>query len=172
MTAKNYTKTIVMTALLAAVVCVATLVIRLPSPTGGYINPGDAVVLLSAYLLGPVYGAVASGIGSMLADLLSGYAAYAPATLVIKAAMALLGGTLYRSLRGRTEGIVLAGLAGEIPMVAGYWLYDAWLLRSFAGSAAGIPGNLVQAAFGVAASTMLCLALRKGAYTRSRFPNL
>ena len=66
MIAKNRTKTVVMTALLAAVACVATLVIRLPSPTGGYLNPGDAVVLLSAYLLGPVYGAVASGIGSMI----------------------------------------------------------------------------------------------------------
>jgi len=161
-----------MTALLAAVACVATLVIRLPSPTGGYLNPGDAVVLLSAYLLGPVYGAVASGIGSMLADLLGGYVAYAPATLIIKAAMALLAGMLYRSLRERTAGVVLAGIAGEIPMVAGYWLYDAWLLRSFAGSAAGIPANLVQAAFGVAASTMLCLALRKGGYARTRFPNL
>jgi len=172
MIAKNRTKTVVMTALLAAVACVATLVIRLPSPTGGYLNPGDAVVLLSAYLLGPVYGAVASGIGSMLADLLGGYVAYAPATLIIKAAMALLAGMLYRSLRERTAGVVLAGIAGEIPMVAGYWLYDAWLLRSFAGSAAGIPANLVQAAFGVAASTMLCLALRKGGYARTRFPNL
>lgn len=172
MTAKNQTKTIVMTALLAAVACVTTLVIRIPSPTGGYINPGDAVVLLSAYLLGPVCGAAASGIGSMLADLLSGYAAYAPATLIIKAAMALLAGGLYRSLRGRPALVVLCGIAGEIPMVAGYWLYDAWLLRSFAGSAAGIPANLAQAAFGAAASAMLCLALRKSGYARTRFPNL
>ena len=40
------------TALLAALSCVATLVIRIPSPTGGYMNLGDTVVLLGAYLLG------------------------------------------------------------------------------------------------------------------------
>ena len=36
-------------------------------------------------------------------------------------------------------------------MVVGYWLYDALLLGSAAGAAAGIPSNLVQAAFGIAA---------------------
>lgn len=169
---KNQTKAIVMTALLAALACVATMVIHIPSPTGGYMNLGDAVVLLGAYLLGPAYGAVAAGVGSMLADILSGYAAYAPATLIIKAVMALLAALLYRSLGEKTGGIILSGIVGEIPMVVGYWLYDAWLLHSFAGSAAGIPSNLAQAAFGVAASTLLCLALRRSGYVRSRFPNL
>ena len=81
-------RAMVMTALLAALACVATLVIRIPSPTGGYMNLGDTVVLLSAYLLGPAWGAVAAGLGSALADLFSGYTAYVPATLLIKALMA------------------------------------------------------------------------------------
>lgn len=166
------TKIIVMTALLAALACVSTMVIPIPSPTGGYMNPGDAVVLLSAYLMGPLYGAVAAGVGSMLADVLSGYAAYAPATLIIKAVMALLAALLYRRLKKNTGGILVCGIVGEIPMVVGYWLYDAFLLRSFAGSVAGIPSNLVQAAFGVAASTLLLLALRRSGYVRQEFPNL
>ena len=57
-------------------------------------------------------------------------------------------------------------------MVAGYWLFDALLLRSFAGSAAGIPSNLVQAGFGVAVSVFLAAALRKSGYVRSKFSNL
>ncbi|MBQ1334585.1 MAG: ECF transporter S component, partial [Clostridia bacterium] len=61
-------KRIIMVSLFAALVCVATMVIRIPSPTGGYINPGDAVVLLAAFLLGPIWGAVAAAIGSSLAD--------------------------------------------------------------------------------------------------------
>ena len=40
------------------------------------------------------------------------------------------------------------------------------------GSAAGLPSNLVQAAFGAAASTLLALALRRSGYARKRFPNL
>jgi len=171
-TADGKTRMVVMTALLAALACVATMVIRIPSPTGGYLNLGDTVVLLGAFLLGPLYGAVAGGIGSMLADLLSGYMIYAPATLVIKAGMAVVAGVLYRAARGRIGGTVLAAVLGELPMVVGYWLYDAWLLGSVAGGAAGIPSNLVQAAFGIVVSTLLASLLRKNSGVRAKFPNL
>ncbi|MEG1658057.1 MAG: ECF transporter S component [Oscillibacter sp.] len=165
-------KLLVMTGLLAALGCMATMVLRVPSPTGGYMNLGDTVVLLGAYLLGPVYGAVAGGMGPMMADILSGYAVYAPATLVIKAIMGLVAGWLYRVAKDKTGGVLLTGIVGEIPMVVGYWLFDALLLGSFAGSAAGLPSNFVQAAFGVAVSTILVLALRKSSYVRREFPNL
>ncbi|MEA4942066.1 hypothetical protein SDC9_142916 [bioreactor metagenome] len=165
-------RTIVTTALLAALACVATMVIRVPSPTGGYMNLGDTVVLLGAFLLGPWYGALAGGIGSAMADALSGYMVYVPATLIIKAVMAILAGLLYCGLKEKSGGMLLSAVAGEIPMVAGYWLFDALLLRSFVGSAAGIPSNLVQAGFGVAVSVFLAAALRKSGYVRSKFSNL
>ena len=90
------TKTLVWAALFTALTTVATMVIQVPSPTGGYLNAGDAIVLLSAFLLGPIWGAVAAGVGSALADILAGYAIYAPATLIIKALMALTAGALLR----------------------------------------------------------------------------
>ena len=74
-----------LTGLFAALGCAGTMVIQVPSPTGGYMNLGDAVVILGAWLLGPAYGAAAGGVGPAMADLLSGYAVYVPATLVIKA---------------------------------------------------------------------------------------
>ena len=83
------TRMLVMSALLAALGCAATLAVRIPSPTGGYMNLGDTVVILSAYLLGPAWGAAAGGLGPALADLFSGYAAYVPATLAIKALMGM-----------------------------------------------------------------------------------
>ena len=61
-----------LTGLFAALGCVGTMVLQVPSPTGGYMNLGDAVVILGAWLLGPVYGAVAGGVGPAMADLLSG----------------------------------------------------------------------------------------------------
>ena len=94
------TRMLVMAGLFAALGCAATMVLQVPSPTGGYLNLGDAVVLLGAYLLGPVYGAVAGGVGPALADLLSGYTAYVPGTLVIKGAFGAAASTiLARSLR-------------------------------------------------------------------------
>lgn len=49
----NTIKKLVFAALFAALSCAATMVIRIPTPIGGYIHAGDAVVLLSAFLLGP-----------------------------------------------------------------------------------------------------------------------
>ena len=62
---------LVLSALMAALVYVATSIIQIPSPVNGYVNLGDCFVLLSGWLLGPWYGAAAAGIGSMLVDLLS-----------------------------------------------------------------------------------------------------
>jgi uncharacterized membrane protein len=172
---------LVLTGLFAAMACVATMMIRVPSPTNGYMNLGDTVVLLGAYLLGPVYGAVAGGVGSALADLLAGYPMYVPATLVIKAVMAAAAGLLYKAVgRGNVPGVIACGVVGEIPMVLGYWLFDAFLAASggqsfavsLAGTAVGIPSNLVQAGFGLAVSTLLVLALRKSGYVRREFPAL
>ena len=86
---------LVLAALLAALVCVATMVVQIPSPMQGYVNLGDCFVLLSGWLLGPWYGFAAGGIGSMLADLFLGYAHYAPGTLVIKGLMALVAALMY-----------------------------------------------------------------------------
>lgn len=168
-----------LTGLFAALGCVGTMVLQVPSPTGGYMNLGDAVVILGAWLLGPAYGAVAGGVGPAMADLLSGYAVYVPATLVIKAVVALLAAWVYRRLGKR--GLLLSALAAEVPMVLGYWLFDGALAALSGGgalglcltaSAAGVPSNLVQAAFGAAASTLLVLALRRSGYVRKRFPKL
>ena len=164
-------KLIVTTALLAAMACVATMVIKVPSPTQGYMNLGDTIVLLAAYLLGPVYGAIAGGVGSALADLLSGYPIYVPATLVIKAVMALAAALLYRAMAKKTGALVVCGIVAEAIMVVGYFVYEGFLY-GFAESATGIPSNLVQAAFGLVLSTLLTLALRQNKQVRGRFPNL
>ena len=170
--AGNRVKKLVMTGLLAALGCVATMVITVPTPTGGYVNLGDTVVLLGAYLLGPLYGAVAGGIGPALADLFMGYGIYVPATLVIKAAMGLTAALLYRAMRRKGWALLVCGIAAETIMVVGYFAYDSLLAGSLAVGLTGMPGNLVQAVFGVVASTLLALALKKNAYVRREFPDL
>ena len=72
------TKKLIFAALFAALTCVATMIIKVPTPTMGYIHPGDSIVLLSGFLLGPLYGGLAAGIGSMFSDLFGGYFSYAP----------------------------------------------------------------------------------------------
>lgn len=153
---------LILAALLAALTCVATCVIHVPIPaTNGYINLGDGMVLLGAFLLGPAYGAAAGGLGSLLADLLLGYAAYAPGTLLIKAAVGLCAGLLFGGLRGRTKGAaLLAGVVGESIMVLGYFAYESTLLGYGLAAAASIGPNCIQGLGGLLVSVPVYHALR------------
>lgn len=150
---------LVLTALFAALCTVMTLVIQVPSPMNGYVNLGDCGVLLSAWILGPWYGGAAAGIGSMLADIFTGYAHYAPGTLVIKLAMAVLAGFVFRKLQNKTAAKLLGGAGAECVMIAGYFGYASLLLGKGLGAAASIPGNIVQGVFGLAAALVLMAAL-------------
>ena len=87
-----------MSAMFAAMVCVATLVIKFQISIGGYINLGDCVVLLAGWMLPPGASFLAAGIGSAAADALLGYAVYIPATFLIKGLMAVIAGCLFRFL--------------------------------------------------------------------------
>ena len=102
---------LVRASLFAALCTIMTLVIQVPSPMQGYVNLGDCAVLLSAWVLGPWYGGAAAGVGSMLADLLSGYAHYAPGTFAVKLAMAVAAGCLFRALRNKAIHPLPAQLA-------------------------------------------------------------
>lgn len=157
------TRKLIAAALFAALCCVATMVIHVPSPTGGYVNAGDALVLLAAFLLGPVWGAVAAGLGSALADVFAGYVIYAPATFIIKALMALLSGALLTKLGSRRPLLcaVAAGIVAELIMIAGYFAFSAIFLGFGWGAVADVPGNCVQGVFGIAAGTALYMALSK-----------
>ena len=91
--------------MLAALCCVATMIIKIPSPLKGYLNLGDCIVLLSGFMLSPLYGFLAAGIGSALADVFSGYVVYAPATFLIKGLMALAAFGIYKALNKKINSL-------------------------------------------------------------------
>lgn len=157
---KNLTL-MVTAAVLAALTCVATMVVQIPMPLKGYV-----MVLTSVWLIGSPWGVAAAGIGSAMADLLTGYAYYAPATLIIKALMAVaafyiakcfMNGSYFKSLVGK----VIGGAVAEIIMVAGYFVYDIIFYSNVATAAAGILGNAIQGAVGLIAGVLLTVALEK-----------
>lgn len=145
----------VLAAVLAALTCVATMVIQVPSPIGGYVNMGDCFVLLSGWLLGPWWGAAAGGIGTMLTDLFMGYAYWAPGSLVIKGLDAMVCALVYRAMKSRRLGAVVSGLCGEAIMIGGYFLYAALILGRGDSALLSVPGNLVQALAGIIAGLAL-----------------
>ena len=147
-----------MTALFAALACVATMSIRIPTPgTSGYIHPGDAIVILAGIILGPVYGMLAGGIGYALSDLIGGYFVYVPITLVIKGLVALVSGLIYqkmcRSGKNRYIAVILGGITDIVFVAGGYFICEFFLYGS--GAAASIPANIIQGIGGLIISAVL-----------------
>jgi uncharacterized membrane protein len=100
------------TVVFTALVSVATMSFSIYVPsTRGYFNIGETMVYTAALLFGPFVGAIAGGVGSMLADIFLGYYYYAPATLVIKA---LEGGIVGILSRKKFKTKSSAGLVWKI----------------------------------------------------------
>lgn len=160
---KTNTQKTVIAALLAALVCVATMLIKIPSPLKGYLNLGDCAVLLSAWLLSPIYGFSAAGIGSALADLFSGYVFYAPVTFLVKGLMAIAACCVFRVLRKKTGELasrLLSGTAAELLMILGYYLFEG-VLYGFSAAAVNLPANAVQGIAGLVLGTILIRIFEK-----------
>lgn len=157
---RSNTEKLVLAALMAALACVATMVIRIPIPaTNGYVNLGDAFVILSGVVLGPLYGGLAAGIGSALADLLAGYVSYAIATFIIKGIMGALVGFMVK--KGSALNVIIAGILAEIIMVCGYFLAEALFMGYGLGAIGGVFGNVLQGIAGIVISALLLPILKK-----------
>ena len=146
---KMSTKEVCIQGLLIALVTVSTMIFQFPvSATQGYIHLGDSMILLISVFFGARYGMVAGGVGSALADLLSGYAHWAPFTFIIKGIMGYLIGKV-ASFSEKNETFftyrnMFASVLGVIWMVFGYFIGGGVLKSSFAVAAVSIPENLLQ----------------------------
>jgi uncharacterized membrane protein len=156
---RNKVLLLAMSGVMAALVCLATLVFKLPVPvTQGYIHLGDALVLVSAAVLGPA-GIAAAAVGSMLADLLGGYFTYLIPTFLIKGLVALVA---YLGLGKQRPFWVqfLVLMAAEAVMVLGYFLAECVLYGAAAAAGAVLP-NVVQGIGGAVFGILLIPVFRR-----------
>ena len=163
-------------AMLTALVCVATMLIQIPSPLGGYVNFGDCFILIAAWILGPAYGFAAGGIGSALADLFTGYAHYIPGTFLIKGLMAVAAALILRAFANKSEkfktaGFITGGITAEAIMIVGYYLYAAVFLgKGFLVALDSVPGNVVQGVLGIIIGLVVIEILAKSGVVRKYTP--
>ncbi len=169
-------KTVTIAAFFAALTCVGTMIIKIPTPTMGYVHPGDGFVLLSGLLLGPVWGAMAAGIGSALSDLIGGYLVYVPATFIIKFLSAVVVYFVYKTLSSPTKkghelpALIISGIIAEAVMVVGYFVFAVFMLSvvnhtslyaGYVAALAGILPNIIQGVTAVIISSLLHPLLRR-----------
>ena len=143
---------ITVTGLFSALIFVFTAYLHIPTGAG-YTHAGDGLIYLAACILPAPY-AVASGvIGGALADGLSGYPMWIPATILIKALTALL-------FSRKTERIlclrnVLAIVPALVLCIVGYSVYEGVSKAAIIAAFTQTPAYCVQ----VAASSALFIAL-------------
>jgi uncharacterized membrane protein len=160
------TRATVLLAMSIALVTIGTMVIRIGIPaTNGYMNLGDSIIFTVAIALGRRYGAVAGGLGSALADVLGGFPAWSPWTLVIKGVEGYVAGALgdmaaTPSTKGSVTGVIIAATAAGAWMVAGYFAAGS-ILYGFAGALGELPFNLVQAGGSIVVAAALAPAVRR-----------
>lgn len=160
--------TIAVSSVMAAMVCVATIIIQIPNPaTMGYINVGDAIIYAGALIFGSAVGAFAGGVGSALADVISGYGYYAPLTLVVKGVEGLLVGLISDGANWKRDivGVAVGGSA----MILGYLLGQAYIMQylvpefewGLVAALTEVPGNAFQVLAGGLIGIPLSIAVRR-----------
>ena len=153
-----------LTAVFAAMVFVGTLVIQISIPaTGGYVNIGDAIIIITAWAIGGIYAGIAAGFGAGLVDAMF-YPVYAPGTVVIKFIMGIAAFLIIRRFKNskvKYAGIVLAAVVSEAIMVLGYLFYEGVVLGLGAAAVAGVVGNLIQGAVSIGISVAVIAILEK-----------
>lgn len=121
--------------------------IRLPiGGEGGIIHLGNIPLLLFAILRGKKTGMIAGGVGMALFDLMSGWAIWAPFTLIIVGAMGYVMGLIgYKkpTYLNITIGILLV----IIIKIVGYYFAELIIYGNAITPFASIPGNLIQVGF-------------------------
>ena len=154
------TTRIALSGMMAALIFVATYFVKLPmAMTNGYVHLGDGFILLAASMLG--WAAVpAAAVGSMLADLMGGYAMYLLPTFLIKGAVAAVA---VLALKTKHEWLKVLGLiAAEAVMVGGYFLAE-WLVLGYGlvAATASVLGNTLQGLSGVVIGLLLIPMTRR-----------
>lgn len=142
----------------AAIICVFTMFIQIQiiPAEGGMVHLGNVPLFFAAAFFGKKVGAVAGGIGMMLSDLLTGWAIYAPLTLIVVALMGLVFGLIVRE-KPSFLNLMAAVLAVLVIKVAGYYIGEVIVYQSFTVPVASIPGNIIQIITGAIIAVPLIL---------------
>jgi len=151
---------IALSGVMMALVAVVTKLLQIPTPlTQGYINLGDIFVLFSGFYLGRGLGFAIGGVGSMLADILSGYPFYYVTFLVkgLEGYMAGLPSFCHRMDLSRTSNglrLLYGSVTGAAFMVAGYFILHIAVFNKIKAFSSLAP-NAVQAVAGVAGALIV-----------------
>ena len=124
-----------------AIVFVFTAYLHIPSHTG-YTHVGDGFIYLAACMLPLPYAMFVGAGGALLADCLTGYAIWAPGSIIIETVAVLFFSR--KSARIISIRNLLALIPAWAVCIGGYYLYEALITGNFVAPLSGIPGYITQ----------------------------
>lgn len=171
---RTKTMDLVITAISAALIFIATVFIniKLPIGQGGLIHLGTAMLFITAILLGPKKGALAGAIGMGLFDMIGGWLIWAPITIVARFLQGLIVGRIAWSngYSGNSIKLNILGAVASMPvMIAVYYVGQAIMFKSWLQPLASIPGDIIQNVVGLLIAIPVVVALKKTAYFKKKF---
>lgn len=153
-------KTIALIAVLTAITTVLTLIVRIPfAPTRGYITLADVGVYFASFALGPLVGAIAGGVGTGLADAISGYPQWMVLSAIIHGLQGLLAGLIGKR-KNKIGYMILGWAVGAVVMVGGYFVAEV-ALYGVGPAVSELLGNAFQNVTGGLIGIPLVFAVRK-----------
>ena len=148
-------KCITATALFTALIFLSTAFIKFPI-TLGYVHVGDVFILLSSFMLPPVFSVIASALGSMFADILAGI------TLFAKGLMALVASMFFYK-KVNVVRFLLGAIVGSIVMVASYFVFEG-IMYGWEMAVINLPMQFVQPAIAIVIGGAMIFAFVKTPY--------
>lgn len=129
------------TGISTALVFVVTAYLHIPT-YNGYVHVGDGLIYIASCLLPWPYAVFVGAGGALLADCLTGYAIWAPGSVLIKGITVLL----FSSRRDKiiSKRNLWALLPAAIICAGGYYLYETLITGSFTAALEGIPSSITQ----------------------------
>ncbi|GFP74455.1 ECF transporter S component [Clostridium fungisolvens] len=164
---KFKTKDLVITALLTALVFVATAFINVRLPflsNGGLVHLGTVMLFITATVFGKEKGAIAGAVGMAIFDLSSGWALWAPFTFVVRGVMGYMVGSIAWSKNKSGDSFMLNSVAmilSGIWMIFGYYVTEGILYGNWITPVGSIPGNVAQIVLGLALGLPMAKVLKR-----------
>ena len=167
--AKSQAKQIALDAMFVALTLVFTAFVNIQIPgfggAGGLIHLGNVPLFIAAMVYGKRTGALAGALGMGLFDILSGWAAWAPCTIITCGLMGFTVGVVCKN-RNSMLSRVLAIAAALIIKIAGYFIFESFIMgNGIAAALKSIPGNIIQIAVAAIIVFIMITPLKRGLQT-------
>lgn len=163
---KSHTRQITLDAMFVALTLVFTAFVNLQLPSfggaGGLIHLGNVPLLIGAMVYGKRTGAIAGALGMGLFDILSGWAMWAPCTILTCGLMGFAVGAICEKKKTMFYKLLAVVIALLIKIV-GYFAFEAAIMgNGMIAALKSVPGNVIQVSVAAVIVLMIIAPLEKG----------